>query len=156
MMELSFQYENSEDTIRLVCLMHCSICQFLVLYRYSLSWWASCSKAISIFVNWMVFRRLPRAVWCTLPMSLQTRFRYFTKAIYLTIKEYDRDFQIYIGLSNKKFGKALSNHYAGLCALPRENTHFMVSFYQDLRVGNLDQCMERIKSFFRLYPQWYE
>ena len=30
---------------------------------------------------------------------------------YLTIKEYDRDFQIYtLAYPNKKFGKALSNH----------------------------------------------
>ena len=34
----------------------------------------------------------------------------------------------------------------------RENTFYVVSFIKDLRVGNLDQCMERIKSFFASIP----
>ena len=74
---------------------------------------------------------------------------------YLTIKEYDRDFQIYtLAYPNKEvrkgFIESLMQAYVHLTA--RENTFYVVSFIKDLRVGNLDQCMERIKSFFASIP----
>ena len=74
---------------------------------------------------------------------------------YLTIKEYDRDFQIYtLAYPNKEvrkgFIESLMPAYVHLPA--RENTFYVVSFIKDLRVGNLDQCMERIKSFFASIP----
>lgn len=34
----------------------------------------------------------------------------------------------------------------------RENTFYVVPFIKDLQVGNLEQCMERIKSFFASIP----
>ncbi len=89
-------------------------------------------------------------------MSLQTRFRYFTKAVISLSKEYDRDFQIYtLAYPNKEvrkgFIESLMPAYVHLPA--RENTFYVVSFIKDLRVGNLDQCMEADQIIFRLYPQ---
>ena len=79
----------------------------------------------------------------------------FTKAVISLIKEYDRDFQIYtLAYPNKEvrkgFIESLMPAYVHLPA--RENTFYVVSFIKDLRVGNLDQCMERIKSFFASIP----
>jgi len=34
----------------------------------------------------------------------------------------------------------------------RENTFYIVSFIKDLRAGNLDECLERLKSFFASIP----
>ena len=34
----------------------------------------------------------------------------------------------------------------------RENTFYIVSFIKDLRAGNLDGCLERLKSFFASIP----
>ncbi len=78
----------------------------------------------------------------------------FYQSGYLTIKEYDRDFQIYtLAYPNKEVRKAYRIINAAYVHLPaRENTFYVVSFIKDLRVGNLDQCMERIKSFFASIP----
>ena len=74
---------------------------------------------------------------------------------YLTIKGYDPEFQLYtLAYPNKEvrkgFIESLMPAYVHLPA--RENTFYVVSFIKDLRVGNLDQCMERIKSFFASIP----
>ena len=34
----------------------------------------------------------------------------------------------------------------------RENTFYIISFIKDLRAGNLDECLERLKSFFASIP----
>ena len=68
------------------------------------------AKRISIFVNWMAFRLLPSSLM-HLPMSLQTRFRYFTKAVISLSKSMTGIFRsIHWLILTKKFGKALSNH----------------------------------------------
>ena len=74
---------------------------------------------------------------------------------YLTIKEYDPDFQIYtLTYPNKEvrkgFIESLMPAYVHLPA--RENTFYVVSFIKDLRVGKLDECLERLKSFFASIP----
>ena len=74
---------------------------------------------------------------------------------YLTIKGYDPDFQIYtLTYPNKEvrkgFIESLMPAYAHLPA--RENTFYVVSFIKDLRVGKLDECLERLKSFFASIP----
>lgn len=74
---------------------------------------------------------------------------------YLTIKGYDPDFQIYtLTYPNKEVGKgfieSLMPAYVHLPA--RENTFYVVSFIKDLRVGKLDECLERLKSFFASIP----
>lgn len=74
---------------------------------------------------------------------------------YLTIKDYDPEFQLYtLAYPNKEvrkgFIESLMPAYVNLPA--RENTFYVVSFIKDLQVGNLDQCMERIKSFFASIP----
>lgn len=74
---------------------------------------------------------------------------------YLTIKDYDPEFQLYtLAYPNKEvrkgFIESLMPAYVHLPA--RENTFYVVSFIKDLQVGNLDQCMERIKSFFASIP----
>lgn len=74
---------------------------------------------------------------------------------YLTIKEYDPDFQIYtLAYPNKEvrkgFIESLMPAYVHLPA--RENTFYVVSFIKDLRARNIDKCMERMKSFFASIP----
>ena len=74
---------------------------------------------------------------------------------YLTIKEYDRDFQTYtLAYPNKEvrkgFIESLMPAYVHLPA--RENTFYVISFIKDLRVGNVNECMERMKSFFASIP----
>ena len=74
---------------------------------------------------------------------------------YLTIKEYDPDFQIYtLAYPNKEvrkgFIESLMPAYVHLPA--RENTFYVVSFIKDLRLGKLNECLERLKSFFASIP----
>lgn len=74
---------------------------------------------------------------------------------YLTIKGYDPDFQVYtLAYPNKEvrkgFIESLMPAYVHLPA--RDNTFYVVSFIKDLRAGNIDQCMERMKSFFASIP----
>lgn len=74
---------------------------------------------------------------------------------YLTIKSYDPEFQLYtLAYPNKEvrkgFIESLMPAYVHLPA--RENTFYVVSFIKDLRVGNLEQCMERLTSFFASIP----
>ena len=74
---------------------------------------------------------------------------------YLTIKGYDSDFQTYIlSYPNKEvrkgFIESLMPAYVHLPA--RENTFYVVSFIKDLRAGKLDECLERLKSFFASIP----
>ena len=74
---------------------------------------------------------------------------------YLTIKGYDPDFQIYtLTYPNKEvrkgFIESLMPAYVHLPA--RENTFYVVSFIKDLRVGKLDECLERLKSVFASIP----
>ena len=74
---------------------------------------------------------------------------------YLTIKGYDPDFQIYtLTYPNKEvrkgFIESLMPAYVHLPA--RENTFYVVSFIKDLRIGKLDECLERLKSFFASIP----
>ena len=74
---------------------------------------------------------------------------------YLTIKEYDPDFQVYtLAYPNKEvrkgFIESLMPAYVHLPA--RENTFYVVSFIKDLRLGKLNECLERLKSFFASIP----
>lgn len=74
---------------------------------------------------------------------------------YLTIKGYDPDFQTYtLGYPNKEvrkgFIESLMPAYVHLPA--RENTFYVVSFIKDLRVGKLNECLEKMKSFFASIP----
>ena len=74
---------------------------------------------------------------------------------YLTIKEYDPDFQIYtLAYPNKEvrkgFIESLMPAYVHLPA--RENTFYVVSVIKDLRLGKLNECLERLKSFFASIP----
>ena len=74
---------------------------------------------------------------------------------YLTIKGYDPDFQIYtLTYPNKEvrkgFIESLMPAYVHLPA--RENTFYVVSFIKDLRAGKLNECLERLKSFFASIP----
>lgn len=74
---------------------------------------------------------------------------------YLTIKGYDPDFQLYtLAYPNKEvrkgFIESLMPAYVHLPA--RENTFYVVSFIKDLRIGHLEECLERLKSFFVSIP----
>lgn len=74
---------------------------------------------------------------------------------YLTIKGYDPDFELYtLAYPNKEvrkgFIESLMPAYVHLPA--RENTYYVVSFIKDLRVGNIDSCLERMRSFFASIP----
>ncbi|WP_195406061.1 ATP-binding protein [Bacteroides congonensis] len=74
---------------------------------------------------------------------------------YLTIKGYDPDFQAYtLGYPNKEvrkgFIESLMPAYVHLPA--RENTFYVISFIKDLRAGKLNECLERMKSFFASIP----
>lgn len=74
---------------------------------------------------------------------------------YLTIKGYDPEFQTYtLAYPNKEvrkgFIESLMPTYVHLPA--RENTFYVISFIKDLRTGNLNQCLERLKSFFASIP----
>ena len=74
---------------------------------------------------------------------------------YLTIKEYDPEFQLYtLAYPNKEvrkgFIESLMPAYVHLPA--RENTFYVVSFIKDLRAGKLTECLERIRSFFASIP----
>ena len=84
-------------------------------------------------------------------IELPTLFQYG----YLTIKGYDPSFQLYtLAYPNKEvrkgFLESLMPAYVHLPA--RENTFYIVSFIKDLRAGNLDGCLERLKSFFASIP----
>lgn len=74
---------------------------------------------------------------------------------YLTIKAYDPEFQLYtLAYPNKEvrkgFIESLMPAYVHLPA--RDNTFYVVSFIKDLRAGNLEQCLERMKAFFASIP----
>ena len=74
---------------------------------------------------------------------------------YLTIKEYDSEFQLYtLAYPNREvrkgFLEALMPAYVHLPA--REHTFYVVSFIKDLRAGKLTECLERIRSFFASIP----
>ena len=74
---------------------------------------------------------------------------------YLTIKGYDPDFQLYtLAYPNKEvrkgFIESLMPAYVHLPA--RENTFYVVSFIKDLRIGHLEECLGRLKSFFASIP----
>ena len=73
----------------------------------------------------------------------------------MTIKGYDPDFELYtLAYPNKEvrkgFIESLMPAYVHLPA--RENTFYVVSFIKDLRVGNIDSCLERMRSFFASIP----
>ena len=74
---------------------------------------------------------------------------------YLTIKGYDRDFNIYtLGYPNnevrKGFIESLLPEYVHK---PGENsTFYVVSFIRDLRKGDIESCLERTRSFFASIP----
>ena len=114
------------------------------------------SKAISIFVNWMA---LP-ATAEQFDAPTNSHYRPSSGTLPKRLSHYQRsmirDFQtVYIWLiPTKKLGKALSNHlmpaYVHLPA--RENTFYVVSFIKDLRIGKLNECLERLKSFFASIP----
>lgn len=74
---------------------------------------------------------------------------------YLTIKGYDRDFQIYrLGYPNgevrKGFIESLLPAYVHLPA--QNNTFYVVSFLRDLMKGDIESCLERTRSFFAAIP----
>ena len=74
---------------------------------------------------------------------------------YLTIKAYEPEFQLYtLAYPNKEvrkgFIESLMPAYVHLPA--RDNTFYVVSFIKDLRAGNLEQCLERMKAFFASIP----
>lgn len=74
---------------------------------------------------------------------------------YLTIKEYDPTFRIYLlGYPNKEvrqgFLESLLPAYVHRFA--RENTFYVVSFIKDLQAGNLEQCLLRTRAFFASIP----
>lgn len=74
---------------------------------------------------------------------------------YLTIKDYDPEFQLYtLAYPNKEvrkgFIESLLPAYVHLPA--RENTFYVVSFIKDLRVGKLTECLERMRAFFASIP----
>ena len=74
---------------------------------------------------------------------------------YLTVKGYDKEFQIYyLGFPNKEveegFTKFLLPWYAHLAS---GNPAFeLTSFVQDVREGNIDSFMQRLQSFFADTP----
>ena len=74
---------------------------------------------------------------------------------YLTVKGYDKEFQIYyLGFPNKEveegFTKFLLPRYAHLAS---GNPAFeLTSFVQDVREGNIDSFMQRLQSFFADTP----
>ena len=74
---------------------------------------------------------------------------------YLTIKGYDRDFQIYRlaypnGEVRKGFIESLLPSYVHLPA--QNNTFYVVSFLRDLMKGDVESCLERTRSFFASIP----
>lgn len=74
---------------------------------------------------------------------------------YLTIKGYDRNFQIYRlaypnGEVRKGFIESLLPSYVHLPA--QNNTFYVVSFLRDLMKGDVDSCLERTRSFFASIP----
>ena len=74
---------------------------------------------------------------------------------YLTIKGYDRDFNIYtLGYPNKEVRKGfIEALLPGYVHKPGENsTFYVVSFIRDLRKGDIESCLERTRSFFASIP----
>ena len=74
---------------------------------------------------------------------------------YLTIKGYDRNFQIYRlaypnGEGRKGFIESLLPSYVHLPA--QNNTFYVVSFLRDLMKGDVESCLERTRSFFASIP----
>ena len=74
---------------------------------------------------------------------------------YLTIKGYDRNFQIYRlaypnGEVRKGFIESLLPSYVHLPA--QNNTFYVVSFLRDLMKGDVESCLERTRSFFASIP----
>lgn len=74
---------------------------------------------------------------------------------YLTIKEYDPTFRLYLlGYPNKEvrqgFLESLLPAYVHRFA--RENTFYVVSFIKDLQAGDLEQCLLRTRAFFASIP----
>ena len=75
---------------------------------------------------------------------------------YLTIKGYDRNFQIYRlaypnGEVRKGFIESLLPSYVHLPA--QNNTFYVVSFLRDLMKGDVESCLERTRSFFASIPK---
>jgi len=74
---------------------------------------------------------------------------------YLTIKGYDRDFNIYtLGYPNNEVRKGfIEALLPGYVHKPGENsTFYVVSFIRDLRKGDIESCLERTRSFFASIP----
>jgi len=74
---------------------------------------------------------------------------------YLTIKGYDPDFQIYtLAYPNKEVRKGfIENLLPTYVHRARENnTFYVVSFIRDLRKGDIENCLERTRSFFASIP----
>lgn len=74
---------------------------------------------------------------------------------YLTIKEYDPDFQIYrLAYPNKEVRKGfIESLLPAYLHLPGpSNTFYVVSFIRDLRKGDIESCLERTRSFFASIP----
>lgn len=74
---------------------------------------------------------------------------------YLTIKGYDPEFEVYtLSYPNKEvrkgFIESLIPAYIHLPA--RESTFYVISFIKDLRRGNLEQCLTRMRAFFASIP----
>lgn len=74
---------------------------------------------------------------------------------YLTIKDYDRDFNIYtLGYPNNEVRKGfIESLLPNYVHKPGEkSTFYVVSFIRDLRRGDIESCLERTRSFFASIP----
>ena len=74
---------------------------------------------------------------------------------YLTIKEFDPEFQVYkLAYPNKEVRKGfIESLLPTYVHRPRENnTFYVVSFIRDLRKGDIESCLERTRSFFASIP----
>ena len=74
---------------------------------------------------------------------------------YLTIKEFDSEFQVYkLAYPNKEVRKGfIESLLPTYVHRARENnTFYVVSFIRDLRKGDIESCLERTRSFFASIP----
>ena len=74
---------------------------------------------------------------------------------YLTIKEFDPEFQVYkLAYPNKEVRKGfIESLLPTYVHRARENnTFYVVSFIRDLRKGDIESCLERTRSFFASIP----
>lgn len=74
---------------------------------------------------------------------------------YLTIKGYNRDFDIYtLGYPNNEVRKGfIESLLPGYVHKPGEkSTFYVVSFIRDLMKGDIESCLERTRSFFSSIP----